>query len=75
MKTTVENISTNLIQDKDGGFIVQIHKDDYILSQHWSGKEEMSAYTFIARIRDTFIRSGSNVDRCLANLQQAVRTD
>jgi len=75
MKTTVDNISTNLIQIKEGGFIVRIYKDDLIFSQHWSRRDEMSAWTFIARIRNDLVRSGSNIDRCLANLQQVVRKD
>ena len=73
MKTSISNISTSLTQDSSGIYSVQIHKDDYLLSQHWSKVDEMSAWCFIDRIRKDQVRPGTNIDQCLANLQQAVR--
>jgi len=73
MKTSISNISTSLTQDASGIYSVQIHKDDYLLSQHWSRSDEMSAWCFIDRVRKDQVRPGTNIDQCLANLQQVVR--
>ena len=73
MTSQINNTRTTITKGSlDSIFQLDVYVSDEKQSSHWSTYGE-HAYDFVARIRDNGVKAGTDLDKCLANLQQQIR--